>query len=129
MLEFNETDQAVNSSLCCISSLEVYRGRQQAIEISYHGFSLSDNGSIEVHKCSKFYIYSNLLLVLQITTDELGHDLENYVGELYRMNLSCSGRELPESGCLFFKVGGLRLRERKSGYVTNGRYILKFLSL
>ena len=28
------------------------------------------------------------------------------MGELYRMNLSCSGGELPESGCLFFKVAG-----------------------
>ena len=46
---FNETDQLVNSSLCRISSLEVYRGRQQAIEISYQGFSLTDNGSIKVH--------------------------------------------------------------------------------
>ena len=46
---FNETDQTVNSSFCNISSLEVYRGRQQAIEISHQGFSLSDNGSIEVN--------------------------------------------------------------------------------
>ena len=30
------------------------------------------------------------------------------------MNLSCSGGGLPESGCLFFKVGGLN-------YVTNGK--------
>ena len=28
-------------------------------------------------------------------------------GELYRMNLSCSGDGLPESGCLFFKVRGI----------------------
>jgi hypothetical protein len=46
--KFNETDQPVNSSLCYISSLEVYRGRQLAIEISHQGFSLRDNGSIEV---------------------------------------------------------------------------------
>ena len=45
---FNETKQPVNSSVCHISTLEVYRGREQAIEISHEGFSLSDNGSIEV---------------------------------------------------------------------------------
>ena len=45
---FNETKQLVNSSFCHISSLEVYRGRDQAIEISHEGFSLSGNGSIEV---------------------------------------------------------------------------------
>ena len=45
---FNGTNQTVNSSFCNISSLEVYRGRQKAIEISHQGFSLSDNGSIEV---------------------------------------------------------------------------------
>ena len=45
---FNETDQLANSSFCNISSLEVYRGRQQAIEISHQGFSLSSNSNIEV---------------------------------------------------------------------------------
>ena len=39
------------------------------------------------------------------------------------MNLSCSGGELPESGCLFFKMGVLTGDyERKFGHVTNGRY-------
>ena len=45
---FSGTNQTVNSSFCSISSLEVYRGRQQAIEISHQGFSLGDSGSIEV---------------------------------------------------------------------------------
>jgi hypothetical protein len=36
----------------------------------------------------------------------LGYNFEEYAGELYRMNLSCSGEGLPESGCLFFKVAG-----------------------
>ena len=45
---FNETDQLVNSSLCHIASLEVYRGRDQAIEINHGGFFLSDNGTIQV---------------------------------------------------------------------------------
>ena len=42
------------------------------------------------------------------------------------MNLSCSGGGLPESGCLFFKVGASTLREWNFGYVTNGRNILKY---
>ena len=37
-----------NGSFCAISSLEVYRGRDQAIEISHQGFSLGDGGIIEV---------------------------------------------------------------------------------
>ena len=45
---FNVTDQLVNNSLCHIASLEVYRGREQVINISYNGFSLGDNGTIEV---------------------------------------------------------------------------------
>ena len=45
---FNGTNQTVNSSFCYISSLEVYRGREQAIVINHQGFSLSYNGSIEV---------------------------------------------------------------------------------
>ena len=48
MFKINETDQLVNSSLCQISSLEVYRGRDRAIEISHQGFSLGENGSIKV---------------------------------------------------------------------------------
>ena len=39
----------LNSSICHISSLEVYRGREQAIEISHGGFSLSSNGTIKVY--------------------------------------------------------------------------------
>ena len=45
-----ENTQSLNSSSCQISSLEVYRGREQAFEISHQGFSLSDNGTIQVHK-------------------------------------------------------------------------------
>ena len=40
--------QPVNNTLCHISSLEVYRGREQAIEISHDGFSLTENGTINV---------------------------------------------------------------------------------
>ena len=42
------TQMSVNNSLCNISSLEVYRGRQQNYEISKVGFSLSKKGTIEV---------------------------------------------------------------------------------
>ena len=38
--------------------------------------------------------------------DQLAYASEEYVGELYRMNLSCSGVGLPEGGCMFFKVNG-----------------------
>ena len=40
--------RVVNNSLCHISSLEVYRGREQAIEISHDGLSLTENGAINV---------------------------------------------------------------------------------
>ena len=51
IFKFNGTNQLVNNSLCHISSLEVYRGREQAIEISHQGFSVSNNGNIEVYRC------------------------------------------------------------------------------
>ena len=38
----------VNHSVCNISSLEVYRGKEQAIEINKEGFSLGSSGTIEV---------------------------------------------------------------------------------
>ena len=38
----------VDSSFCRISSLEVYRGREQAIGISHEGISLGNSGTIEV---------------------------------------------------------------------------------
>ena len=47
---FNETGKVVNGSFCHISSLEVYRGREQANEVNHAGFSLRDNGTIEVRQ-------------------------------------------------------------------------------
>ena len=48
---FNGTNQPVDN--CChIDSLEVYRGREQAIEISHDGFSLTENGIVEVQSCA-----------------------------------------------------------------------------
>ena len=44
----SETNQSVSSSFCNISGLEVFRGREQAIEISYEGFILNDKGQITV---------------------------------------------------------------------------------
>ena len=48
MFRFREANQTINSSVCDIASLEVYRGVKQAIEISHQGFTLSENGSIKV---------------------------------------------------------------------------------
>ena len=44
----NGTRRLVNGSLCQIASLEVYRGRDQIIEISHDGLSLSQNGNVKV---------------------------------------------------------------------------------
>ena len=41
-------NQPINSSHCHISSLEVYRGREQAISISYNGFALGNESNLEV---------------------------------------------------------------------------------
>ena len=59
---FNITNQLVSNSLCHISSLEVYRGREQAIEISHKGFSLSENGSIEV----KLMEHNNIIMMITL---------------------------------------------------------------
>ena len=42
------TEKQVNSAVCGISSLEVYRGREQATEINHTGFALDDSGTFEV---------------------------------------------------------------------------------
>ena len=49
-LHFREANQTINSSVCDIASLEVYRGGKQAIRISHQGFTLSENGSIKVRQ-------------------------------------------------------------------------------
>ena len=53
--------QSVNSSSCSISSLEVYRGKQQAFEIAHDGWSLTDNGTIKV--VTLFYGYDYVSLI------------------------------------------------------------------
>lgn len=45
---FSEEEKPLESSLCHVSSLEVFRGRSQAIKIDHDGFSLGPNGTIEV---------------------------------------------------------------------------------
>jgi hypothetical protein len=45
---FKDTEQPINKSVCDIASLEVYRGREQVIEISHNGFTLSNSGTFEV---------------------------------------------------------------------------------
>ena len=54
------------------------------------------------------------LTFYQIDGDEFAYDFEEYEGELYRMNLSCSSKGLPKNGCLFFKViGQANITERE----------------
>ena len=42
------TGQPVKSAFCHISSLEVYRGRNEVTRISHDGFHLNQRGAIEV---------------------------------------------------------------------------------
>ena len=55
---FNGTNQTVNSGYCNISSLEVYRGREQAIEISHEGFSLNGSGNVKVRQSTVLLLLS-----------------------------------------------------------------------
>ena len=48
VIVYRGTNRPVNGSLCVISNLEVYRGRDQVNEIESGGFSLSESGIIEV---------------------------------------------------------------------------------
>ena len=49
VIVYKDLQMLADKSFCNISSLEVYRRREQAIEISHQGFSLSENGTIEVY--------------------------------------------------------------------------------
>ena len=57
----NSTHQFVNGSLCQIASLEVYRGRDQIIEISHDGLSLRENGMVKVKSHCILYEVYNIL--------------------------------------------------------------------
>ena len=50
------TSLPVNSSVCHISTLEVYRGREQAFKISHDGFTLSNNSAIEVTQVYAYFV-------------------------------------------------------------------------
>ena len=54
-------EEQVNSSVCNISSLEVYRGRKKAIEISHNGFSLSERATIEVLRHAVLINMANIM--------------------------------------------------------------------
>ena len=49
LIRLKESNQTVNSSGCVISSLEVYRGRQQAVTIDKSVFTLSGSGTLKVY--------------------------------------------------------------------------------
>ena len=51
----NYIKQPVNSSLCQITSLEVYRGRRNITRISHDGFFLSDEGIFKVFTTVTLY--------------------------------------------------------------------------
>ena len=62
----------VSSSNCHIASLEVYRGREQVIEISHSGFFLTKRGNLEVsihsssHQSAFRMIHINLPISEQV---------------------------------------------------------------
>ena len=58
VISANSTNN-VNGSLCHIVSLEVYRGRRQAFNISFSGFNINDNGNIVVNHNKYKYIQLN----------------------------------------------------------------------
>ena len=105
MFKFNETEQLVNSSFCHIASLKVFRGRDQAIEIDHRGFSLSVNGTIEVRHVLINWTQP-MHNSLQINKHELAYSVKDFMGEIYEINLSCTGGRLPGKGCFFFKAQG-----------------------
>ena len=60
---YSGTRQPANGSFCNIASLEVYRGKEQAIEINHSGFSLGNRGTIEasvnkvIHKYMEYVLF------------------------------------------------------------------------
>lgn len=59
IIERVEPYQRVNSSLCHISSLEVYQGRQQTTEMNPNAFYISESGSTKVNcnACDVVFIH------------------------------------------------------------------------
>ena len=109
--------QGVNS--CHIDSLEVYRGRKKAIEISHDGLSINKNGSIQVMLTLMLNVnYDNVLLIFQINEAGIMYSIDEFKGELYRMNVTCSEDENLESGCLFLKIIGVSNVNKSWSYVA-----------
>ena len=50
VIKTKESNETVSNALCTISSLEVYRGKRQAIVIEHSVFTLSDLGTIKVYR-------------------------------------------------------------------------------
>ena len=73
--------------------------------IMHDGFLLSDSGRVEASVQLTIVMELTMIHVL-IDNASLAYHFKEYLGELYRMDLSCSDGGLPESGCLFFKVVG-----------------------
>ena len=61
LIKPKESDQAVNNSLCDISSLEVYRGRQQAFTIDESVFTMSESGALKVY-CSSSHLGNKVMV-------------------------------------------------------------------
>ena len=57
-------NQPINSSHCQIASLEVYRGMEQAFNISYDGFSLSNGSTLVVSTLSIYMTLYHLHIML-----------------------------------------------------------------
>lgn len=55
--------QPVNGSLCVISNLEVYRGRDQVNEIESGGFSLTERGFIQVTIAAKIARHHVVIII------------------------------------------------------------------
>ena len=112
VITYRERYEEANSSLDChIDSLEVYRGRQQVTEIRHNGFSINENGSIEVIASLShdvFQIPNAFFFKLQIDQEVVVYNIEDFKGELYRMNVTCNSSDnITRRGCLFFKVIGV----------------------
>ena len=73
---------ASNDPACSVSSLEVYRGREEAIEISHEGFSLSDKGTIEVKNLN-----STIHVITACSCIATGQGLQYYAGKFYPVSL------------------------------------------
>ena len=63
---FKDTEQPINKSVCDIDSLEVYRGREQAIKISHDGFTLSNSGTFEVSHQILFTSGQFFIIIIQL---------------------------------------------------------------